>query len=110
MGSKKKNSNFKIRKLKIKCGKLAKSNRKKIVVIFIFLCMDFILFAMFEKTKNSNFEIQNSKFKIRKFKKQKERKRKLALTSKKKRKNQISKLKKKKKETFWGYNFLILSS
>ena len=61
MGSKKKNSNFKIRKLKVKCGKLAESNGKKIVVIFIFLCMDFILFAMFEKTKNSNFEIQNSK-------------------------------------------------
>jgi hypothetical protein len=68
---KKKNLNFKIRKLKIKCGKLAESNGKKIVVIFIFLCMHFILFAMFEEKK-----IQISKFKIRKFKKQKERKKK----------------------------------
>ncbi len=61
MGSKKKkkNFNFKIRKLKIKCGKIAESNGKKIVVIFIFLCMHFILFAMFEEKKNSNFEIQN---------------------------------------------------
>jgi hypothetical protein len=61
MGSKKKKKklNFKIRKLKINCGKLAESNGKKIVVIFTFLCMHFILFAMFEEKKNSNFEIQN---------------------------------------------------
>jgi hypothetical protein len=71
MGSKKKILNFKIQNLKIKCRKLAESNGKKIVVIFIFLCMHFILFAMFEEKKNS-------KFKIRKFKRQKERKRKLA--------------------------------
>ena len=82
----KKNLNFKIRKLKIKCEKLAESNGKQIVVIFTFLCMHFILFAMFEEKTNSNFEIQNSKFKIRKFKRQKERKRKLAWTSKKKKK------------------------
>jgi hypothetical protein len=72
-GFKKKFLNFKIRKLKINCGKLAETNGKKIVVIFIFLCMHFILFAMFEEKT-----IQISKFKIRKFKKQKERKRKLA--------------------------------
>ena len=92
MGSKKKNSNFKIPKLKIKCRKLVESNGKKIVVIFIFLCMDFILFAMFEEKK-----IQISKFKIRKFKKQKERKRKLALTSKKKKKNHFGDI------IFWFY-------
>jgi hypothetical protein len=55
--------NFKIRKLKIKCGKLAESNGKKIVVIFIFLCMHFILFAMFEekKFKFRNSKLENSK-------------------------------------------------
>ena len=45
---------------------------EKIVVIFIFFCMDFILFAMFEKTKNSNFEIQNSKLENSKNKRKEE--------------------------------------
>ena len=51
---------------------------------FIFLCMPFILFAIFKK-KKSNFEFQNSKIQ----KKKKRRKRKLALTSKKKKKKKI---------------------
>ena len=53
----KKKKKFKFQNSKIKkkkCRKLAES----IVVIFIFLCMHFILFAMFEEKK---FKFQNSK-------------------------------------------------
>ena len=56
-----KKKKIQISKLKIKCRKLVESNGKKIVVIFIFLCMHFILFAMFEEKK-----IQISKFKKKK--------------------------------------------